>query len=65
MITINGEETTLLPGLSVREYLLKAGYKAEHVVVEKNLEIIPKDKYDEEILCDGDTVEILTFMGGG
>lgn len=65
MIVINGEETTNAIGLSVREYLLKAGYKAEHVVVEKNFEIISKDKYDEEKLCDGDTVEILTFMGGG
>lgn len=65
MMHVNGEEINQGIGLTIQEYLLQAGYHPEIVVVEKNLEIIPKEKYGETMLCDGDTVEILTFMGGG
>ena len=30
-----------------------------------NLEIIPKERYAQTILKDGDEVEIVSFMGGG
>jgi len=37
----------------------------KHIVVEYNLEIIPKERYAQTILKDGDEVEIVSFMGGG
>ncbi|MCD7829622.1 MAG: sulfur carrier protein ThiS, partial [Clostridiales bacterium] len=45
--------------------LARAGYRKEYIVVERNLEIIPKANYETELLQDGDTVEIVQFVGGG
>jgi thiamine biosynthesis protein ThiS len=36
-----------------------------HVVVEVNREIIDRADFDARALRDGDTVEILRFVGGG
>jgi sulfur carrier protein len=33
--------------------------------VELNLEIVPKSQYDSTILKDGDSVEVVSFVGGG
>ena len=48
--------TELLSGLSVTK---------EKVVVELNLEIVPKDKLGEITLKENDEVEIVHFVGGG
>jgi sulfur carrier protein len=35
------------------------------VAIELNLEILPKSDYGTTLLCDGDRVEIVQFVGGG
>ena len=35
------------------------------IAVEKDLEIIPKSQYDLTALSEGDTLEIIEFIGGG
>lgn len=64
MVTINGkqEEAT---GMTILAYLQQAGYAPERVVVERNLDIIPRESLDNTVLKDGDSVEILRFVGGG
>ena len=52
-------------GISVSDYLEQENYNVKHIVVEYNLEIIPKERYAQTILKDGDEVEIVSFMGGG
>lgn len=37
----------------------------EGIAVECNEVIVPKDKYGETIISDGDTIEIVSFVGGG
>lgn len=64
MVTINGTQEQAA-GVSILSYLKGAGYDPERVVVEKNLEIIPRDALDAVLLEDGDSVEILRFVGGG
>ncbi len=64
MIKINGvllniAETTLA------EYLKSTTYDPRLIAVELNGEIIPKAKYGETLLKDGDAVEIVSFVGGG
>ena len=65
MVKINGKEEAGAAGRTVLEYLKEAGYRPERVVVERNLEILPKETLDQVILEDGDSVEILHFVGGG
>lgn len=44
-------------GISVSDYLEQENYNVKHIVVEYNLEIIPKERYAQTILKDGDEVE--------
>ena len=64
MLRINGEEADAA-GRTVAEYLASAGFNAARVVVELNEAIVPRDRFAETVLRDGDQVEIVCFMGGG
>ena len=64
VVRINGQDCEKT-GISVSDYLEQENYNVKHIVVEYNLEIIPKERYAQTILKDGDEVEIVSFMGGG
>ncbi len=64
MVKINGIEQDA-KGMTVSGYLEAAGYDIKRIVVEKNEEIVPKSEYGRTVLQDGDTVEIISFVGGG
>lgn len=64
MIKVNGEEMEFRE-TTILDFLEKNGYKPDRVVVEKNLEIIPKSEWGKVLISDGNSVEILMFMGGG
>lgn len=64
MVTINGIDEQAA-GTSVLAYLQQAGFNPDTVVVEKNLEIIPRGALESTVLQDGDSVEVLRFVGGG
>ena len=64
MVTINGKQEQAA-GMSILAYLQSAGYSPDKVVVERNLEIIPRDRLGAVVLEDGDSVEVLRVVGGG
>lgn len=64
MAKINGEEKEIA-GKNLLEYLKEAGFEPERVVVERNLDIIPKDELGNTIIQDEDVIEVLRFVGGG
>ena len=64
MVKINGEEQEIA-GKNLLEYLKEAGFEPERVVVERNLDIIPKDELGNTIIQDEDVIEVLRFVGGG
>ena len=64
MVKINGEEKEIA-GKNLLEYLKEAGFEPERVVVERNLDIIPKDELGNTIIQDEDVIEELRFVGGG
>lgn len=64
MVRINGENLDV-DGKSVAEYLNSAGYDLMRVAVELNGDIVPKAQYDDIIFEDGDSVEVVSFVGGG
>ena len=64
MVKVNGEMKELA-GKSVLEAVELQGCSAQRVAVELNEEIVPKAKYAETIHKDGDSVEIVRFVGGG
>ncbi|HEX4381891.1 MAG TPA: sulfur carrier protein ThiS [Myxococcales bacterium] len=63
--TVNGELLLLPEGLTVLTLLqhLKAG--KDRVAVERNGAVVKKARHAEELLAEGDVLEIVTFVGGG
>ena len=64
MLRINGQDMDLA-GQNLQQVLSQEGYQLDRVVVERNLEIVPKEQYADIILADGDSIEVLNFVGGG
>ncbi len=64
MVKINGEDMEF-SGKTVVQALAELGYSEQRVAVERNEEIVPKAMYAETVLCDGDCVEVVRFVGGG
>jgi len=63
-VKINGNYVELENVSNIYEMLKARNVTGEMFVVEKNLEIIAKDKYDTKVE-DNDTIEIVGFFGGG
>ena len=64
MVRINGEELDTA-GKTVAQLLSESGYDVRRVAVELNGDILPKSKFDSTVIQDGDSVEIVSFVGGG
>lgn len=64
-VTVNGESAEIKNGSTVAELLDHLRIGRDRVAVEIGLEIVPKAKYDTHTLSDGDSIEIVHFVGGG
>lgn len=64
MVKVNGENLEIA-GKTVSEYLASTNYDPKRIAVERNGEIVPKSQYGETVLKDGDSVEVVSFVGGG
>ena len=64
-VRLNGEARELRPPVSLASLLAEIGLDARKVAVERNEAIVPRSRYAETWLADGDTLEIVHFIGGG
>lgn len=64
MVKINGELLDI-DGKTLAVYLTESGFDPKRVAVERNGSIVPKAEYAETILRDGDSLEVVSFVGGG
>lgn len=64
-MTINGVKKEYPDSISLTEVLQQEGYEPVRIAVELNGEIIPKAEYEATFLSEADTLEIVTFVGGG
>ena len=62
---VNGKNIFLEEPISISEFLQINGYLDDRVAVEKNKIIIPRRDFDKEQITDKDSLEIVTFVGGG
>lgn len=65
MIKVNGTMEDMEISVTVREYLEQKNYRTDRIAVERNGEIVPKSRYEDTVLQDGDCLEIVSFVGGG
>ena len=64
MVKINGESKDVA-GMTLTVYLMTTKYDPKRIAIERNGDIVPKVQYSQTVLEDGDSIEIVSFVGGG
>lgn len=64
-ITVNGRPKELDGPTTVAALLESLKLDAARVAVELNRKILPRAEFAETALADGDSLEIVQFVGGG
>ncbi len=64
MVKVNGLEVDIA-GKTISEYIATTEYDPKRIAVECNGDIVFKSQYDVTVLHDGDSLEIVSFVGGG
>lgn len=62
---VNGKEIKISKETSLEEFLLSSQYDISRIAVELNGKISPRRTFGEVILKDTDSMEIVSFVGGG
>jgi len=64
-VRLNGKERELEAGHTVTSLLESLELHPGMVVVELNRDILERERYREAVVSDGDTIELVHFVGGG
>jgi thiamine biosynthesis protein ThiS len=64
-LTVNGEPRRLPSPATLLDLLTRLELDPRLVVVELNREIVRRPRLGEVVLADGDSVELVHFVGGG
>jgi sulfur carrier protein len=64
-ISVNGALRTLAGSHSVADLVRELSLEGKRIAVELNGEIVPRSRYADTLLADGDRVEIVGAVGGG
>lgn len=64
-LQINGENKEVPQLESVADLVEHLGMKADRLAVELNREIVSRERWSSTPLKEGDSIEIVHFVGGG
>jgi sulfur carrier protein len=64
-VIINGDSRQFARALAVTELLDELALAGKRVAIERNGEIVPRSRYAETRLANGDQLEIVVAVGGG
>ena len=64
-VVINSQSREVGSSMTVADLLRELETPPERVAVEINRELVTRKKFEETMLNEGDTIEIVTFVGGG
>ncbi len=64
-LSVNGEIRSVEPGVDIARLLQALELAGKRVAVEKNGEIVPRSRYADTRLAEGDALEIVVAVGGG
>lgn len=65
MVKVNGQEREYMPDMSIAELLEAMSFSIARAAVECNGEIVPRKQLTEQVVKDGDILEVVSFVGGG
>ena len=64
-ITLNGQKKEISPSQNLQEVVGRFTANPAVLIAEVNGTIIKKNQWDEIPVNDGDTIELVSFVGGG
>ena len=64
-LTVNGQSQQFEGPLQVQALLKALELTGKRVALERNGEIVPRSRFSDEWLADGDRIEIVVAVGGG
>lgn len=65
VIKINGRNESVDKPVNLMELVSAKGLVPENIVIEHNLKIVSKDEWQKTALKENDSIEIISFVGGG
>lgn len=63
-ITLNGKQAET-EAQTIDALVVQLDMDGQKIAVECNLEIVPRSAWGEQVIRDGDKIEIIQFVGGG
>lgn len=64
-LIINGQPQQFDSLLSLQQLLERMALQNKRIAVERNGEIVPRSQFTEQMLTNGDQLEIVVAVGGG
>jgi thiamine biosynthesis protein ThiS len=64
-LTINGEVREFAAVSTLSDLIAELGMKPDRVAIELNRELVPRGRWSETRVFEGDKLEIVHFVGGG
>ncbi len=64
-VTVNGESRSFEAGCTMQRLIEELGLEGKVMAAAVNMNIVKQDAWQRHELHDGDTVELLDFVGGG
>jgi sulfur carrier protein len=64
-ITVNGQPRQVEQGSTVAGLIADLGLAGQPCAAEVNRDVVPRREHAERVLQEGDTVELVTLVGGG
>jgi sulfur carrier protein len=64
-LSVNGQPQGFNGPLDIARLLESLALAGKRVAVERNGEIVPRSRYADTVLADGDELEIVVAVGGG
>lgn len=65
LITVNGQPRQIAETTTIADLLAELGLAPATVAVEVNLDLVPRARHTEYRLSAGDTLEVVSLVGGG
>ena len=65
VVTLNGKPCEVEGPMTVADFLRTLDITPGQVAVALNGEVLPRDRWPEVTIADGDTVEVVRAVGGG
>ena len=65
LIRVNGEPREIASGTTIAHLLEELKMQPRYLAVERNFELVPRMQHAGCVLGEGDSLEIVTLVGGG